>query len=646
MTQKIILIGNGSLGNEVYQQLYETCHISRFKTVEDADIKNEKLALVLHDSWNPAQHVKAEELFGNSNISWLRGFVFFGEAHVGPLVQPDHPGCSQCADLRYFMTGQDRREHFQMKDYQFAKQDLPRDLWATNLAINQTAALICDEVERFLHDRTAHTHEHVYLMNLQTFKLSKHFFLPDPYCETCGDISLDTDDHAKISLQSSPKVAPDVYRCRSIDELQNVLSRDYLDTRTGLLNFKRYDLISPFADTVVNLPLLSGNELNAGRTHSYMHSEQAGILEGLERYCGYAPRGKQTIVYEPYNKVKKVAIDPTSIGTHSQKQYSQPHYPFKPFDPDRSIHWVWGYSLSEDRPALVPETFAYYSMGGGEGFVYETSNGCAVGGSLEEAILYGIFEIVERDAFLMTWYGELPIPRLDMKSIDDSELQLMVQRIQHVTGFETQLFNATTENGIPSIWAMAKNTKKDGLNLLCAAGAHLDPLRAAKGAVQELSGMLLNMEESFLKDRKKYEKMYKDSSLVRHMEDHSMVYGLKEAEKRLYFLLDKRKVRDFEEEFKPVRQTTDLLEDLKSVLATFKKLNLEVIVVDQTGPELQRNGLHCVKVIIPGMLPMTFGHHLTRLQGLDRVLTVPMKLGYVKQPLSPDELNPHPHPFP
>ncbi|MBD7966374.1 TOMM precursor leader peptide-binding protein [Fictibacillus norfolkensis] len=646
MTQTIILIGNGSLANEVYHQLYETCHISRFKTVEDAEINNEKLALVLHDSWNPAQHIKAEELFRNSNIPWLRGFVFFGEAQLGPFVNPDQPGCSQCADLRFFMTGQDRRKHFHMKDDQLLKQELPRDVWVTNLAINQTAALICDEVRRFMHDEIPRTQEHVYLINLQTFKLTKHFFLPDPYCETCGDIPLDTDDHAKISLQSSPKISRDVYRCRSIDELQNVLSRNYLDNRTGLLNFKRYDLISPFADTVVNLPLLSGNELNAGRTHSYLHSEQAGILEGLERYCGYAPRGKRTIVYEPYNKVKNVALNPLSIGTHAQKQYSQHPFPFQPFDPDRPIHWVWGYSLSENRPALVPETFAYYSMGGGEGFVYETSNGCAVGGSLEEAILYGIFEIVERDAFLMTWYGELPIPRLDMKSIDDWELQLMVQRILHVTGFEIQLFNATTENGIPSIWAMAKNTKNDGLNLLCAAGAHLDPLKAAKGAIQELSGMLLNMEESFLKDRKKYEKMYKDSSLVRHMEDHSMVYGLKEAEKRLYFLLDKRKVRDFEEEFKPVRQTDDLLEDLNSVLKIFKKLNREVIVVDQTGPELKRNGLHCVKVIIPGMLPMTFGHHLTRLEGLDRVLTVPMKLGYVKQPLTPEELNPHPHPFP
>jgi len=53
-----------------------------------------------------------------------------------------------------------------------------------------------------------------------------------------------------------------------------------------------------------------------------------------------------------------------------------------------------------------------------------------------------------------------------------------------------------------------------------------------------------------------------------------------------------------------------------------------------------------VKVLIPGMLPMTFGQHLTRVTGLERVLRVPMELGYSNQLLTPEQLNPHPHPFP
>lgn len=646
MKHSIAIIGNGRLADYVSMKLCETYQIVHWDSVEEAASNNENLALVLHDSWDPAEHVKAEEVFRSRGIPWLRAFFSFGEANIGPLVLPDKPGCSQCADLRHFITATDRRELFQIKESKLNEAESSPDPWGTNLAISQTAALIQDEVYRFFNEEKTQTDQHVLFLHLHTFRISRHFFLPDPHCSVCGDLPDDTADSAKITLKKSPKTSMESYRCRSIEELQKVLSKDYLDSRTGVLNFKRYDYLSPFADTVVNLPLLSGNELNAGRTHSYSHSELSGILEGLERYCGYAPRGKRTIVYEPFSKVEKYALDPNSIGVHTKEQYERTHFPFKPLDRDRPVHWVWGYSLTEERPILVPETYAYYSLGGGEGFVYETSNGCAVGGSLEEAILYGIFEIVERDAFLMAWYGQLPIPRLDCKTIDDTELQLMLHRLQSMTGYEIHLFNSTTENGIPSIWAMAKNTKDNGLNLLCAAGAHLDPIRAVKGAVQELSGMLLNMDDAFVKDRKKYEEMLHDSYRVRHMEDHSMLYGLKDAEKRMFFLLDKRMKRNFKDEFKPFRQTADLLDDLNRVLETFEKLNLEVIVVNQTGPELKRNGLHCVKVVIPGMLPMTFGHHLTRLEGLDRVLTVPAKLGYVQQPLTYGELNPYPHPFP
>jgi ribosomal protein S12 methylthiotransferase accessory factor len=105
-------------------------------------------------------------------------------------------------------------------------------------------------------------------------------------------------------------------------------------------------------------------------------------------------------------------------------------------------------------------------------------------------------------------------------------------------------------------------------------------------------------------------------------------------------------LRTFAEEFKWKSTHTDLTDDLKDILQKFRQLNLDVIVVDQSTSETKRNGLYCVKVLIPGMLPMTFGHHLTRVSGLERVLRVPMELGYRKQPLTVEQLNKHPHPFP
>ncbi|CAM5295870.1 Putative thiopeptide-lantipeptide biosynthesis protein OS=Streptomyces glaucescens OX=1907 GN=SGLAU_00750 PE=4 SV=1 [Streptomyces glaucescens] len=59
-----------------------------------------------------------------------------------------------------------------------------------------------------------------------------------------------------------------------------------------------------------------------------------------------------------------------------------------------------------------------------------------------------------------------------------------------------------------------------------------------------------------------------------------------------------------------------------------------------------RLGLHCAKVIVPGTLPMTFGHVNRRTAGLDRLLQVPHRLGRAVRSPRREELPLYPHPFP
>jgi ribosomal protein S12 methylthiotransferase accessory factor len=647
MNTDILIIGEGILADYVYEKLSVQYQVVRKIDFEESVPEETDLALVLHDAWYPSIHHKAEEVFRSSGIPWLRGFVSFGEGVIGPLVRHGTSGCSQCADLRRLLAGYDRKEMWELYQRMAVQEGIKRDVWATRTGLLQMAHLIAMETQRVLEGRSALTEDRLFLINMKTLKNSSHFFLSDPLCPICSQLPDDSKAAAQISLQSSPKISADSYRCRSLDELKNVLVKDYLDHRTGLMNGKMYHFVLPFADVVVNLPLFVGDEGVAGRTHSYEISELTAILEGLERYCGIEPRGKRTTIHDSYRNLEEIALNPEKVGVHAKEQYARPDFPFKPFHPDRPMNWVWGYSFLQERPILVPELLAYYSLGCSDGFVYETSNGCALGGSLEEAIFYAILEVVERDSFLMTWYAQLPLPRLDISSAHDKELQLMVDRVRVVAGYDMYFFNSTMEHGIPSVWAVAKNRKQEGMNLICAAGAHPDPIRAVKSTIHELAGMMLTLDEKFEANRQEYEKFLHDPYSVKQMEDHGMLYGLPEAEERLQFLLDDhRPLRTFEEEFKRQTKSADLTDDLQDILQKFRQLNLEVIVVDQTTPVTKRNGLYCVKVLIPGMLPMTFGHHLTRVTGLERVLRVPMELGYTKQPLTFEQLNPHPHPFP
>ena len=647
MSAIVLVIGEGLLAEHVCIDLSTQYEIVRHPALEEGVPKAADLVLMLHDAWNPAVYQKAEEVLRPTGIPWLRGFVSFGEGVVGPLVKPEASGCSRCADTRRLLAGHDRKEMVQLQQQLAVNGGISHDPWASRTGLLQIAHLISAEAKKVLQGSHSCLEERMFLINMKTLESSCHFVLPDSLCSICSQLPADSSTAAQISLQPSPKINTDSYRCRSMDDLKKVLHDDYLDFRTGLLNGKMYDLVPPFADVIVNLPLLAADEATAGRTNSYAVSELTAILEALERSCGMAPRGKRTVVYDSYRNLADQALDPFTVGVHTKEQYARAGFPFKAFHPDRKMNWVWGYSFLQERPLLVPELPAYYSLGCGQGFVYETSNGCALGGSLEEAIFYAILEVVERDSFLMTWYAQLGLPRLDLHSVNDQELKLMVERVRTIAGYDLHLFNATMEHGIPSIWALAKNKIEKGLNIICAAGAHLDPIRAAKSAIHELAGMMLTLDEKFEKNREKYVQMLHDSSLVRQMEDHGMLYGLPQAQERLQFLLDdNRSLRTFDEEFNWKPRHADLTNDLRDMLQVLNQIDLDVIVVDQTTPEISRNGLYCVKVLIPGMLPMTFGHHLTRLTGLERVLRVPMELGYVKQPLTYEQLNPYPHPFP
>ncbi len=648
MKSFVVIVGEGRLADRVCAELSARYPVFRMTDFEKRVPEKTDLVLVLDDAWNPADHQKAEELMKQTSIPWLRGFVSFGEGVVGPLVRPNKPGCSQCADLRRLLGGHDRNEMREVQQKLASDGGIMSDPWASNTGLLQITHLVVSEVSRILEDEQAYSEGRVNLTDLKTLNSSWHTFIPDSLCQYCSQLPDDSPELAQISLQKSPKITADSFRCTPLDELKKVLVKDYLDNRTGLFNSKMYDLVTPFADASVNLPMFSGDEGTAGRTQVYADSELTAILEGLERHCGLQPRGKMTVFHDSYRNLEEHALNPLKVGVHTEEQYALPGFPFQKFDPDRPIDWVWGYSLIEERPILVPELLAYYSLGcGSAGFVYETSNGCALGGSREEAIFYGIMEVVERDSFLLTWYAQLNLPRLDPLTADDEELQLMIERMRAVAGYDLYLYNSTMEHGIPSVWAMAKNRKDKGLNLILAAGAHLDPVRAAKSAIQELAGMMLNLDEKLESNKGKYEQMLYDDSLVRQMDDHGMLYGLPQAEERFKFLLnDNRPMQSFNDEFMWKSEHADLTDDLKEILQAFRRLNLDVIVVDQTAPELKRNGLSCVKVLIPGMLPMTFGHHLTRLTGLERVLNVPMQLGYTDQPLTFEQLNRQPHPFP
>ncbi|WP_246061953.1 TOMM precursor leader peptide-binding protein [Paenibacillus oralis] len=637
----------------VYNQL-STLHETVWKNVRsDRDEwftglpERTELIVWIRGDENPAADIKGEEALQQKGIPWLRIHTSGNEAVVGPLAGPESGGCYRCADQRRLIAGRGGDDAMASLFSLVAPGEIQGKEPPSYSGLAHAAHIAVNESGLFLSGKKARSEDYLYIVNLETLECSLHFVLPDPLCEVCGQLPADSALSARIELAPRPKATADSYRSRRIDDLKDVLIHDYLDSRTGVFNQAAIDLVSPFAGAYVIMPsLLTGDEVSGGRSHCFADSGLTAILEGLERRCGFVSRGKRAVVRESYSRIAGEALDPATVGLYMPERYALPDFPFEPFDPDRVMDWVWGYSFLRRQSILVPACLAYYSWSYGESFVQEGSNGCALGGSLEEAVLYGILEVVERDAFLIAWYGQLPVPRLDLGSAEDLELRLMIERFKAVAGYEVYLFDITMENRIPVILALAKSIKPGKMNLICAAGSHLDPVKAAKSAVHELGGLVVALNEKFAERQDELQDMFHDPDLVLEMEDHALLNGLPQAEERFDFLLDgRRPLRTFEEQFSRKASHPDLTEDLKDILQIFERLNLEVIVIDQTSPEISRHHLHCVKVLIPGMLPITFGHQLARLNGLERVLRIPAELGYAAELLTLERLNPHPHPF-
>ncbi|MFB5673430.1 TOMM precursor leader peptide-binding protein [Paenibacillus terreus] len=639
---KILIIGDGKLAELVHDQLKESYSVVR-QSMMPMDTSEFKLALILQDDWNPDLLHRTEEQTRQQGIAWITGYITQEEGVIGPLNRPGIPGCSQCAEYRLLNAGREREEILNSQLSLLLHGKIVRDKPLQDCEIRPMACFISEEADKYITGRSSGLEGRIYLLNMKTMEINTHRFLPDPTCTSCGQLPEDSPQLAVPVFGASQKAGSHSYRCIPEAELERDLLTTYFDERTGVLSQKMSIPASIFAEVAMRVPSPSGDEIVGGKSLSFKSSETVAALEGLERLCGTSPRGKKNVVFASYRELGEDAINPAEAGTYSQEQYSMPDFPYQPFDPDLPVPWVWGYSFSKQKPILVPEQLAYYS--GTAGFVHEFSNGCALGGSLAEAIFHGILEIVERDSFLMTWYAQLPLPLLEPSANQDSMVQLMMERMRFVAGYDVFFYNSTMEHGIPSVWAVAKNRKQGGPNLLCSAGAHVDINRAIKSALFELAGAIPRFEAEYKIRQDEILDMFNDPYQVQYMEDHALLYCLPQTEERLSFLLENKGAKSSVAQFPPLTTYVDMVDELYALMEKLRKIGLDIIVVDQTSPEISVKGLHCVKVLIPGMLPMTFGYHLTRLEGLDRVLRVPAELGHTTKRLTREELNKHPHPF-
>jgi ribosomal protein S12 methylthiotransferase accessory factor len=225
----------------------------------------------------------------------------------------------------------------------------------------------------------------------------------------------------------------------------------------------------------------------------------------------------------------------------------------------------------------------------------------------------------------------------------------MVARLD-LLGYEVRCFDIRVDTTVPVVAAVA--VKRDGgLGTLCfAAGSSLDPEDAVRAAVCEVASYVPSLEARLAANSGPINEMVSDFNQVRELEHHALLYALPAMRARASFMVDQAAEFSLDELYPFHRRNTprehDLRDDVLALAAEIIRLGSDVIVVDQTPPEQKTVGLSTVCILTPGLLPIDFGWSKQRALQSPRLRNAPVAAGLRKTPLSADQLNLAPHPFP
>src|SRR6185503_12025757 len=129
------------------------------------------------------------------------------------------------------------------------------------------------------------------------------------------------------------------------------------------------------------------------------------------------------------------------------------------FDSSREIAWTPAWSLTAGERRWLPTRFCYFGDHADADYVFchGDSNGCAAGNTIEEAILQGLFELVERDAMAIFWYNRVPRPALALAPGDPFVDAMLAWNASH--GRTLWTLDLTTDLGIPAVLALSANVE-------------------------------------------------------------------------------------------------------------------------------------------------------------------------------------------
>jgi putative methanogenesis marker protein 1 len=313
-----------------------------------------------------------------------------------------------------------------------------------------------------------------------------------------------------------------------------------------------------------------------GKGASKEQAKASAIMEALERYSGEL-RGDELVrmgVEEMTSSNN--ALDPRELVL---PELTLMHVMYE------RIAWVRGWDLMEEEDIYVPASAVFHPYASSEDMPLfrSNTNGLASGNTMEEAVLHGICEVVERDAWSLVEVRRKV--RGDVGPPDDDRLiSKLISKFEN-QGIEVHLKDLTSDVGLPTFAAAADDVRlEDPALLTLGIGTHLNPRITVIRALTEVAQSRLTQIHGSREDT------------VHADINRKLGYERMKRMNRMWFSPSpsSKALEDYE-----ALDTPDLLDDIGVALDRLRRSGFErVIAVDLTRKEL---GIPVARMIVPGM---------------------------------------------
>ena len=285
------------------------------------------------------------------------------------------------------------------------------------------------------------------------------------------------DAYKGYTLDQDKILTPDETVRRFKKKLKSVdldILEDTVRIDSGRLDIPVYfSLCGPDAEKII------GTKKQMGKGGTPQQSEASAVMELAERFSFFSfCREQGNFFVDTYQNIRDQALPLEAIAKSVHDDSPDLEKALNLFS-GLPLKWTWAYNLTRDESFLIP--FNWF-------FAINEYNGPSAGNCMEEAILQGISELVERHVSSIVSRNRLKVPMIDLDSAKDPLVQEMIGKYKRV-GVKLYASDFSLDTGIPTVGVLAydPSTFPENSEIVWTAGTTPDPEKALSRALTEVA---------------------------------------------------------------------------------------------------------------------------------------------------------------